>query len=385
MKTLKFIIILSIIVLPMTGLYSQDCQSCRSDEYPYIGCCYVPPSSEWCQRCTNDPLSQTDDFKPFKKCSLNVTLIDYDMTGFPFNDGLEWSHPDISDDQRSIIDLRDTENDIYNALLDWILVCVPEREINEIDCDNCEKMKIFWARRESDMLGYEDYQSVTYQPVGVTGPPCRVDCEQSYIAINATNHFMDCDPEKGEKTEIDERCFFYTNKNTANKEDINWYHFRSVILHEIGHWLGLGDIKSSTCIPSGANTNSTVMWSTLGAMNERDELSYIDKCMFMLLYCCDPLIDVNDENEQMNLNLNVIPNPAANELIIKYNLAYHAYVNLYLFNNIGQVEEVISSNNIQTTGMHEMTITTDNLANGIYNLVLQVNDTKISKKVIIVK
>lgn len=49
------------------------------------------------------------------------------------------------------------------------------------------------------MQGYPDALAIDYQPIATVagGGPCQPDCNRSYIAINATNGFMNCNPDKG--------------------------------------------------------------------------------------------------------------------------------------------------------------------------------------------
>jgi hypothetical protein len=358
-----------------------DCNSCKSTKYPYTGCCQTPTGHERCSRCSNDPFNETG-FRAFKKCNLNTSLIDYITTGFPFGGGIEWSDPTIPAQQKTIISISDANNDAYDALLDWILACLPDKKMNEHDCDEC-RLKIIWARKKEEMYGYPNALGVTFQPIaGVSGDQkCEVDCDHAVIAINATNEFMGgIDPNLGQFPDITQPTFFYTNKNTANKSDLNWYHYKTVILHEIGHWLGIGDMEGS-CIPSGATQASTVMYQGLSAMQERDVLSDADKCAFMLLYCCDNFSDV-EVNQESFEEIKVFPNPTNNDLIniqfcnpMGINMAYEI---------ISPLGYSVSSDDIHYNE-NPKTIILGNLASGVYYIILKHDGIQETKKFIISK
>ncbi len=369
MKSITIFLMIFILYLPVL---SQNCEDCRDNDYPFKGCC--DPPRMVCIRCTNDPLSSTDDFRAFKKCNLNTALIDYDDSDFPFGDGIQW------EPSGDIVILKsDTHSDISNALIEWIIVCVPEPGLNNIDCDNC-RLEIKWTREAAEMQGYPSALAIDHQPLApvVGGGPCKPDCNKSYIAINATNGFMNCDPDIGEFP-IDGN-FFYTNEDCGNKND--WFHFYSTVAHEIGHWLGLGDVNSS-CKPSGVDETDMTMYWELLPEEEKTTLTYHDKCMFKLLYYCDPINDVNEQNNTYIRDLKVIPNPSNQEIIAKFMLKKTSNVDIYIFDNIGRLSKAALNNDIINAGENKIRISISDLAPGVYHLVLQNNNYKYSKKFII--
>ncbi|HRP03243.1 MAG TPA: T9SS type A sorting domain-containing protein [Candidatus Kapabacteria bacterium] len=305
-KISLFKIIIAFVILSYDICSQPNCLSCKNENYPYIGCCESPIGISSCARCTNDP-TNISEFRPLKKCLENfqITSIKYNHNNFPYPLGL------FSDSAMTIPIITEAgiRNDIEDALGAWLEACDNGNEINNSNCDDCELI-ISWGTTKADMYGWDDALGVHHKEF-IPGT-CNVDCQNTKIMINGTEHF------RGKGPLPDERHFFYTNKYNPNKDDYKYFHFKSMIMHEIGHWLGLGDIYNDEgiCVPppSGSNKLNTVMFGLLDDCVERDTLSDIDKCMFMLLYCCDPTSDIKDLDSSHNFNTK--PNPATDYITI---------------------------------------------------------------------
>jgi hypothetical protein len=361
-------------------VYAQPtCNNCRNSKYPYIGCCDAPISGQYkCGYCTNNP-SGISGFRPLKKCNLNNSIINYIFNDFPFPAGLySKKTPSIP-----IITIGDTRNDIDEALLDWILAC-DTTSISQVECDSCP-LKIFWTTQASDMKDNPNSIAITRQIIKKDGT-CHEDCDSTYIALNATPKFI------GSGASPLYNHFFYTNPDYPDKNVDKYFHFKSIILHEIGHWLGFGDINETggsgdppICVPppSGSNITSTVMWGDIKGGVERDVLSDIDKCMFMLLYCCAPMTDIEEEAVELQINLEAIPNPANNELTVKYFLPPSSNVNLYLFDIKGSLVAFKYNVALDFSGANQTSLDISGLSSGSYSLVLNFDNKRISKIVVI--
>jgi hypothetical protein len=361
-------------------VYAQPtCNNCRNSKYPYIGCCDAPISGQYkCGYCTNNP-SGISGFRPLKKCNLNTSNINYIESGFPFPSGLY--SEEIS--TIPIITIEDTRYDINNVLLDWLIACLP-LPINQVECDSCP-LKILWCNKENDLIDDPENIAVTHQIIKKDGS-CHQDCDSTYIALNAIPSWM------GTGARPLKNHFFYTFEDYPEKDDDQYFNFKSIILHEVGHWLGFGDIYETggsgdppicTPPPSGSNQISTVMWGDIKGGVERDELSDIDKCMFMLLYCCAPMTDIEEEVVQFQINLEAIPNPANNELTVKYFLPPSSNVNLYLFDIKGSLVAFKYNVALDTSGANQTSLDISRLSSGSYSLVLNFDNRRISKKVVI--
>jgi hypothetical protein len=145
MKTVKFIGIIFLLIIFNNEIFSQTCESCRITNYPYLGCCM--PDFKRCNRCLNDPLNQNDDFKPYKKCNLSPGVIDYDATTCPFA-SFYWNDNTLPNSYQYIFEITHTDDHVYLDLSDWAAIC---SSINQIDCDDCDHIKIFWDRDARDM------------------------------------------------------------------------------------------------------------------------------------------------------------------------------------------------------------------------------------------
>ena len=81
---------------------------------------------------------------------------------------------------------------------------------------------------------------------------------------------------------------------------------------------------------------------------------------------------------------NAYPNPTADEAIITFELPAIHNVSIDLVNVYGQQVAVIASGEF-AAGAHKVTVSTDELANGVYFYNLRTNDQVISKKLVVTK
>ena len=78
------------------------------------------------------------------------------------------------------------------------------------------------------------------------------------------------------------------------------------------------------------------------------------------------------------------PNPAHNDITIKFGLPEDGHLQLQLFNAQGSLVETLSSS-FYEAGYHEVTLSVSGLANGVYFYQLRSNDVSLSNQVIVVR
>lgn len=282
---------------------------CRAKKYAYLGCDQQTNTKK--TLCTDNPRGEPN-FRPFKKCfPMNVTID-------PFPETWNVLYYDVNGDnlaQPDEIIFYDIQAQAlsYGARDNWQAPCTPDNQ----NCDNCS-LTVKWAKRADEMFGHPDALAITRQipsPAPGLPAPCNVDCSRAHITINAREEFMDPESDGWPAT------WFYTNRNFARLNELNWYDFQSVIEHEMGHWLGFGDGQEQ------CNLSYTGVMQTPLPPNTNRNLSADDRCMFQKLYCCGPngATNVDEEEEEETDNNSVVlsnglhlsPNPFNMNIIIK--------------------------------------------------------------------
>ncbi len=94
-------------------------------------------------------------------------------------------------------------------------------------------------------------------------------------------------------------------------------------------------------------------------------------------------LTVNSISEnKSDIDFNVYPNPATDNMRIKLNLSKTNPVNINIFNTMGAL--VFSSDKGQiSSGSHSFDINVHNFAKGIYNLNIQVGENNITKRIVV--
>ena len=121
------------------------------------------------------------------------------------------------------------------------------------------------------------------------------------------------------------------------------------------------------------------------AMVHADEINY----GHILMFIGDNTIktDVKQGKDTIKNNeniLNIYPNPFNGQTNITYKLNSRSFVNLKLYNSIGQKIEQLK-NEIENPGIHEISFRNDKLPSGIYFLTLIHGSDTITKKIVLVK
>lgn len=90
------------------------------------------------------------------------------------------------------------------------------------------------------------------------------------------------------------------------------------------------------------------------------------------------------ESNSAQISISNYPNPFGNYTIINYSILETGPVRIKLFDVTGR-EVVVLFNGNQTAGSHSMKYDSSNLANGIYQLVIETNNSKLDRKVVVQK
>jgi hypothetical protein len=86
------------------------------------------------------------------------------------------------------------------------------------------------------------------------------------------------------------------------------------------------------------------------------------------------------END-LNNAISVYPNPASDNLNLKWNASGTKYFDIHLYNSIG--EEVMRSEKMKTNSVTENKIDISSLPNGIYLLVIENGTDRVTKKIVV--
>jgi|JI8StandDraft_1071087.scaffolds.fasta_scaffold13851_1 hypothetical protein len=354
-----------ILLIPITAYSQINCESCKQEEYPFLGC----KNGIKISRCSSDP-NNDEGFRPWKKCLNNLTIT-YDSTNFPIQqNGLKYGLSFPRNDgfaYHQVFTRHKIVSTINQALNDWLQPsCYPN--INDDNCQPCN-IKVRWAREVQDMREYPRATSITIQETKkpATGA-CDQNCDSTEIRLNGTPEWTGINPndvrfsiETGSWTN-----FFRTDHDSLAVATTNkCYDFRSVMRHEIGHWLGFGDMVG-TNRQSCSKTNS-VMDADDFEYDINVDITSDDRCMFTVLYCCPTNPNTINEAQTINSTFNLFPNPTTFSVTIALSPSTSQYSkHLRVVDMTGNT---VSEQKFQAGGNHCI-ISTAGLSAGTYLFVL---------------
>lgn len=360
---------------------------CVHEKLPFLFCDYS--TGRTVTKCSANPNNEPG-FRPLKK-RMPPTCYVYDASNFTIlPPGYHIGQIDGTD--TTLIFAPDwVDGAVSSAAFDWWLAsgCPSPQTEGTDDC--C--LKVMWAKDRFELIGYEN------NPIGAlavmvhrykphTGfPDCRVDCNETRIILNQTSEFMSVGPNG-----IPQR-FFYNgaepedNGSLESGDDWEYYHFRSVLLHETGHWYGIGHMGERDDFGVACGEDNYCMMGT--GLFPGDERSLTrcpdDLCAFRKLYCCaQTSVDVEEANNEITpRNFSVYPNPLhSGQLFVSLSETLSMYTKkLELIDLQGTVV-------LKTTipaGSTIYTVPTGNLAAGVYLVKISTSVLKgsISRKVVI--
>jgi hypothetical protein len=268
--------------------------------------------------CSDNPMNESG-FRPWKIC-LGSTQILYDDREYPLK-GTNGVNYDLVTypDGYPIFDPSKVEFLVNQALNDWMIPsCYPN--FNNDKCHPCP-LRVRWTRTERDMDGNVNAAAVTYheKQKPVTGGDCQMDCSSFEIRLNGTTEWTGINPNDLDGTIPNIRNFFKTDSpqiQTGICHDL-----RSVLRHEIGHWLGFGH-PIDFCGRSGS-----IMYPGNFGYDKIVNIDEGDKCMFYILYCC-PTNAVSVNEDEIIRDPYIYPHPA------------HQSVNISLSSTIGKISMI---------------------------------------------
>jgi len=313
MKKYLYLVLLNIALLNctirLTG-QTANCETCKNQKFTYLGCDQSTGTMK--EICTDNPrgLDKETQFWIWKKClPMNITFGEYP-------DDLYFDRIYYKDNNQNDITIFSVPQAVQlgeAGLLEWEDICTPNPNPDP-DCIPCGA-KIVWARDPNIFVGGADH-TWARADMKLYGE-CGMNCNTSFIYINVSDIKIKPDPDMQSAPEV----FYYTNRNISTGMKATYRDFRSMITHEIGHWLGLGHNGSLLCNLQANSSKGIMDAAGLGSAfpGEADEyhMNFYDKCQFMKLYCCDATSDV-DEKQPNKLgyigDVKVHPNPANNTI-----------------------------------------------------------------------
>jgi hypothetical protein len=147
---------------------------------------------------------------------------------------------------------------------------------------------------------------------------------------------------------------------------------RTILLHELGHILGLGHPNSSGC----NGTLPSTMDNSLNLAEDFDQhVELSDKCAIKNIYCPSALSYINYIENMTDL-VSLYPNPSKYSISIKYPSSWSIDV-IKIYDSLGELTYI--SRDIQNVGYYE--IADGVLSNGVNFLVLETSNMAIVKTI----
>jgi hypothetical protein len=174
------------------------------------------------------------------------------------------------------------------------------------------------------------------------------------------------------------------------------YDFVSVIMHEMGHWIGLPDRTTpgdNTGKPCGNPDPNSIMNGSLapGQMRSSVERFSDDACWIRKLYCPDrvPKCAATHSGVLDQTLWNIAleqshPNPTTGEAVIGFTIDHDAYATIEIFDILGRKVMTPIQQTRVVAGHHDITVPAE-LPSGKYIYTLHAGGAVLSKEMTIVR
>jgi len=264
----------------------------------------------------------------------------------------------------------------------WNSLCPPQGPNKEYQAC-C--LKVVWAVTISDMREFSKAAAITYMAPAAKDPSkpgaCENECSRSYIALNQDPLFT-----KPGNDGVP-RNFFYTERENRPyiPSDYHYASLYSILLHELGHWLGFNHPDSQDGVGAVCDHPGSIMRTadiTYWERQDRD-LSNDDICMFKKAYCCAETANDVDEAPEVpkSLQFDIAPNPPINN-ILTLSLSEPIHSSAATLRIVNMSGESILGMDLAKESQH-LSIDITNLSNGIYMLEILQEGAISAKKILV--
>ncbi len=381
MKIIRIYLLIAIITLSYSSNYvygqGDDCgtvTNCPNKEYPFTVCDEDDPThpGEWEYYCSTTPHDNSPPLNPY----FVFLPICYDI-----DESIEQIPSEIEMTGTSVIKVFDRDEAIesLNEAGDiWNCLCGEEDRA----CQCSIRVRFTSNPRE-----YNDPRLDARTTLGFTRMSyfpffCQGACQNMEVVLNNTSAFRDMRSGYPQNSFINEQIIedyqpadIFSDLGTDN----NTYNFLHVIVHELGHVLGLDHYDEHPC---GGDPSSGLMNSTLPENISYAGLSIDDICMFKKIYCPD-LVPVEERIIKEDTDVYNYPNPIEDVTRLTFTVPQKgANVKIIVYNQLGRKVSV-PVERFYTGGNYDEQIDLSGLSSGLYYYTVQIdNKTKTGKMVV---
>jgi|GEM_PF-2325975 len=365
---------------------------CTTKELPFLFCDMA--TGRKITKCTADP-NHEPGLRALRK-RMPPTCYSYNAASFTLLQP-GYAFVQISGGDTTILFAPDwVDGAIFTAAIDWWLQSgCPSPQTDDVD--NC-CINATWAQRREELFDFrnkpEAVLAMNWNEIRPTAgaPDCKVDCNKSGLIFNQTPEFTRLNVNSFPTR------FFYNggeepdgNGSLSNGDDYEYYHFPSVLMHETGHWYGIGHLGEADAFGRSCGDQSGASMMSGGNNGgglypgEERTLRNDDLCAFRKLYCCEQTaVGVEEKISTGIEEFSIYPNPLHTSILAvevsSQQLILHGKTVRLIDGNGRIVYEAALP-----AGSTIHTINTDGLPTGSYLVTITADGLKgaISKRILI--